>query len=419
MLDIVATSLVVTVCFAFGMAWFRMWYSASTALMLVMLTLVCKFAVISVRYIIAVGGSSEVDLTSDTYRYLQYGLEASHSATKVASLLFGGDETDTVIAMSGIAFALLGDSRFAVYVAGSLFGLVAMWVVWGSVLQVAPTAPFKYAVLLCLFPSTLYWSSSFGKESMTLFGLAVGLYGSSLVWQRGSTKMVVLGAALVGAGAVLLLFVRMEIALLLGIAILSAVFVVQRSVKSEFAAVLSTGRLSVVLVVLPLVVMVLPLVLGWGGTGLANNLFGRFENTSIGSSQIAGDRPSGVLGLLVGIPVAMFRPFPWEAGVTGLASSLDSLLLMFGIFAALRLLRLARAGQLPLAFGRIAFCSVVVVVGLFAALAGYGNLGLLVRMRSMAVPFLLLLVILFILRQKVGQLGSERLGRRSDVGTGN
>lgn len=394
--------LVVVLAFSLaGLVLLRRWLPPGKALGFVVATTLVKCLVVAFRYYVAIGGSENEQLTSDTYRYLSYGETVGSSGESLGALFFHGDETTRVVVFSGVVFKLFGNSWVSVYWAGAFLGLFAMWVFWGALLKVFGTTPMWYGFALCVFPSSLYWSSSLGKESLTLMGLSLGVYGAVSFWAGPGSRGRAFGLASSTAGVALLSAVRFEIAFLFVVALIGAVVAVRPALKDVGQARLRRGGLMGIIVALPVLVFVVPQVLGWGGLGLAENLFGRYENTSIGSSQLGGDRPPGLWGLIVGLPVAIFRPFPWEAGVTGLASSLDTLLLVALAVCTLRLYRLLTAGRMSMPAARILIVAVVVIVGMFAALAGYGNLGLLVRMRSMIVPLSMAVVFLYLLSKNL------------------
>lgn len=397
MLDWLSVLIVLLAVSSGGIIWLSRWLPPAKAAAFVFWTVAAKSAVVGFRYYVAIGGSANIELTSDAYRYLSFGQQFAESGDSFSSVFLFGDETDRVVALSAAAFRVFGDSWLGVYVAGSFLSLIAMWLFWSALLRLQDTVPMWFGYTLCLFPSTLYWASSFGKESFTLFGVALGVYGATSFWGSRRGVSGVCGAFLIIIGVSVLVVVRAELAVLLVIALVSAMFAVQPSSGDRRIGAMSYGRLVTVFAVLPLALLAGPQLIGWGGAGLAENLFGRYENTSIGSSQLGEDRPGGIAGLVVGIPVAIFRPLPWEGGVTSLASSLDTVLIMIAVVSAVKVFRMLMSGRLPLMHGRVLLTSSVLVLGLFAALAGYGNLGLLVRMRSMAIPLLLIIVLLYVL----------------------
>lgn len=414
MLDWLSVLIVLLAVSSGGIIWLSRWLSPARAAVFVGLTVAAKGAVVGFRYYVAIGGSANIELTSDTYRYLSFGQQVAESGDSLSSVFLFGDETGRVVALSAAVFRVFGDSWLGVYVAGSFLGLVAMWLFWSALLRLQDTVPMFFGYVLCLFPSSLYWASSFGKESFTLFGVALGVYGATSLWGAGRGAGGISGVLLIIVGVGVLAAVRVELAVLLVIALVSAMIAVQPASVDRRIGALSCSRLVVVLAVFPLVILVGPQLLGWGGAGLAENLFGRYENTSIGSSQLGEDRPGGITGLIVGIPVAIFRPLPWEGGVTSLASSLDTVLIMIAVVSAVKVFRMLMSGRLPLVHGRVLLTSSVLVLGLFAALAGYGNLGLLVRMRSMAIPLLLIVVLLYMLVSSAA--GKEIVATRDEAG---
>lgn len=406
-LAVSTSALVLVISFVWGVFWFGAWFSLGRSVSLVLTTLMAKTLVTLFRFYIAVEGSEGVELTSDTYRYLAYGELAASSQDIIGELLVSGDETERVIAFSGMLFMLLGDSWASVYLLGSILGLFAMWITFGSILKIFRHVPTFYGYALCLFPSSLYWSSSLGKESLTLFGLSLGAFGAVTFWRPERRHSKLLGLFSICVGLAVLLSVRSEIGILFGLALLAAVFVAPGVQGAPGRGELRTSRLWVFVFVVPGLLLVLP-ALGYGTSGIADNLLNRHENTNIGESQVGASRPEGILGLALGVPISVFRPFPWEAGIGGLVSSLDTPVLVAATVSAFRSYSLfqGRARDLPVV--RYWIFSGVVVLGLFAALAGYANLGLLVRMRSMCIPFVLSILFVWALARK-GKSGSSEM----------
>lgn len=406
-LEVVGVAIVVVSTTLFGFWWFSRYYQAAVAALLVSVVLSVKFVVTVFRYVVAIAGSENVNHTSDTFRYLQYGEELVRTGGNLADRFFAGDETDRVIVVSAAAHTVFGGSWISVYFFGAFLGAIAMFVLWGVACEVFQGVRPAYALLFCLFPSVLYWTSSFGKESLTLFGLSIGVYGFMLIW-RSAGGLSWVGAVLVISSFLVLFSFRVEVALLLSFAAIGSILSVGRKAVGSGRSELSPTRVGLVAVLLLMLAVVIPAVFGVGSTGLSDNLTGRYENTSIGDSQIGSDRPDGLGGLIFGIPTAVFRPFPWESGVAGLVSSLDTLVILAAGYCCMGLLRLRTDSLFGPTATRVLGVSVFVSLGLFAALAGYGNLGLLVRMRSMVIPFCLLIVLGYLLRRRqVLQRGSS------------
>ena len=108
--------------------------------------------------------------------------------------------TDFIDHLTGIFYTVFGSSRL-----GGFF-LFAWLGYWGAVLFVRAAlvavpglAAKRYAALVFLMPSMLYWPSSIGKEAWLLFCLGLASYGIALIlsgqWTWWSTFITVLGTA--------------------------------------------------------------------------------------------------------------------------------------------------------------------------------------------------------------------------------
>ncbi|WP_127573411.1 hypothetical protein [Georgenia faecalis] len=368
---------------------------------LVTVTLFATVVTTVFRYNVAVSGSEYDALTSDTYRYLAYGAARWTAGAPPLELLASGDGTTAVIGISQLAFTAFGDTWLGVFLFGSLLGLVGGWLSTAALFVIRPRAPLFFAYALCVFPSVLYWSSSFGKESMTRLGLGLSLLGLAGLWRRQGGS-VLISAASLATGLLIVAVIRPEIALLtLGAGAVATISVTRPSKRDDGVPRLRAQFLLVSTIIAPVVMLVSASIGGINGPpGLVEDLLLRHERTSIGEAQIGSSRPGGPLGLLLGVPTALFRPFPWEAGISGLASSLDTAVILAALAASWRF---RRDWRLPKSTpGRMIVFAVVFGLGITAALAGYGNLGLLVRMRSLMIPSLLLIVAL------LPSLGAQR-----------
>lgn len=385
-----ATALPVLVLLAgFGLAGYilmRRHFTEPETWALVTVPLSATLVVTAVRYQIAVGGSAYEALTSDTFRYLLYGRARWVNGEAIAEGLTTRDGTTGTITLSQIGFLVLGDQWFAVFLAGSLFGLLGCWLVAATIRVVIPGASVGFAFIACLFPSVLYWSSSFGKEAFSM--LAVGLAAHALARRStGSAGRTPL-TGLVGllAAVTIAWTVRPEVAVL----IIGAAVAAWLAVRPAPDGGMRRSVVALGLVGAPLGIIVASAAGFSDPFGLLDDLTSRHERTSIGDAQIGAARPAGVTGLLLGIPTAVFRPLPWEAGLAGLGSSLDTVIILYALYVLWH--ARGRLGALDTASSRLLIFALGVALVLFGPLAGYGNLGLLARMRSMLIPALIIVI---------------------------
>lgn len=395
-----------------------------SAALVASVAVIAKLATTAYRYAVAVLGSEQgATFTSDTYRYLAYGQSRwEHGSSLIAG--FNGDGTDRMVAFSQLLFTLFGGDRWIVFFAGSLLSLVGMWLIAVVVYERSPQPRIWQPMLVVLFPSSLYWSSSFGKESITALAMGLSLWALHRFLGtgrsgRGSTFGVVwaFSTATAIAGVI-----RPQIAALLVLALFAAWLLREAPPKAQAGTATTpahaprAGRIVVSLGLLLAAFWLLSPMLGDVSSQFTEDIFTRYERTSMGGSQISGSRGSGIASILLGIPVAVFRPFPWEGGFNGLASSLDSPLLLVLI---VRVWRSRRSwSQSEAVKQQLLLYSLTIIGGLFLVLSSYGNLGLMVRMRSLVIP--LVIVSLFLAGSLCDRRWENRdLQRLQHAGTGS
>lgn len=368
---------------------------SARAVLFSIICLVVTCGVTYLRYRVSIVDSASDEWTSDTYRYLLYGsaLEID-PATALRSLLLE-DGTSGVITISSVLLRILGGSWFAVFLAGSLFGYIGAIFLVKAIFCVRPDANVFYAYAVVLYPSVLYWSSSFGKEAFSLFAIGLATFSIARATAKtSSTRSSTDHLKPKSAGITFLLSVfiswavRPQVSVLIIVATVAA-YLLFSNLKSRVRA-LSVGAM---------ICGILGAFVLWRA-GVISDSFGIFEDmttrldrTSIGDAQIGSGRREGLAGLLVGIFTALTRPFPWEGGIGGLGSSLDIPLMFIAVVQIWKAKR--KFANASTNAARTIIFSLIIIAVLFVPLASYGNLGLLVRMRSLIIgPLIVVLAIL-------------------------
>jgi len=328
---------------------------------------------------------------ADAYIYQQYGELIAQSLRSFEFAIDTGrgiPGTGAVRYFAGIVNVFTFSNFLATYLvfvviafAGSVFLLL-------GVQRALTASQFRLAAALIAFsPTMMFWPSSMGKESISIFGIGVTFYGASRLYDRqwSGALPIVFGVFAVG-------MVRPHVA----VVVLSGLLIGLLARESH-----TRGRLashSAVLIVVLLSSM-------WAVDGSAG-LFGlesldgfsdvsaaldfTQERTSQDSAEFTAARVRSVTDYPLGIVTVLFRPFPWEVS-SGLAliSAIEGMVLfglaLFAIPGCVTHVRqIAQRGQLLFAGGFTA-----IFVYLFAAI---GNFGILTRQRSQVIPFVLIFV---------------------------
>jgi hypothetical protein len=248
----------------------------------------------------------------------------------------------------------------------------------------------RYALLVFLLPSLLFWPSSIGKEAWICFGLGVCAYGGSrvLTGARG-------GVLLVAAGLLALGMVRPHVGALVAASMFAA-YVLRRSPRTAsglrpFAKLLGIIVLGGVLVA----------AVGQLETFLGVDAFDRDSveleldevtaQTGQGGSYVQGTHtdlsPSRFPQAFVNV---VFRPLPWEArNLQALVASPEAKFLVGLIATSWR--RIIAAVRAALDTPYLIMCATYSVLFVYG-FSSFANFGILVRQRVQLLPFLLVLL---------------------------
>jgi hypothetical protein len=309
-------------------------------------------------------------------------------------------------------------ASFLVFTTMSFFGVVLCY---RAFVHAVPDGHHRrYALLLFLWPSLLYWPSSIGKEAWMILGIGIACWGVS----RVLTGRVGLGLAVLVLGLTEMSLVRPHVALMviagLGVALLARPNR-QRTAGARTAGLRTTGRIVVVLVLLvggSIVAGKTAERLNLDDTG-ADAISTALANTAAQTDQGGGAFKPATVNTPIEYPYAFvtvwFRPFPTEARGTGgasqFASALENLVLILLILLCWREVR-----QLPRALVRVPYATYAVtyVVAFVYAFAAIANFGILARQRTQG---LVLLFVILCLPDLVATRPPSQLRRRLTAAT--
>jgi hypothetical protein len=304
-------------------------------------------------------------------------------------------------------------ASFLVFTTMSFFGVV---LVYRAFVHAVPDGHHRrYALLLFLWPSLLYWPSSIGKEAWMILGLGIACWGVS----RVLTGQVGLGLAVLAIGLTEMSLVRPHVALMviagLGVALLARPNR-ERVAGQRTRGLRTTGRIVVVLLLLvggSIVAGRTAALLNLDDTG-TDAISTALTNTSAQTDQGGGAFKPATVNNPAEYPYAFvtvwFRPFPTEArgsgGVSQLASAMESLVLMLLILLCWREVR-----QLPRALIRVPYAAYAVtyVLAFVYAFAAIANFGILARERTQG---LILFFVILCLPDLVATRPPSQLRRR-------
>ena len=304
--------------------------------------------------------------------------------------------------LTGLLYAVFGSSLlggFMLYAWMSFWGAVLY--VRAAMLAVPGLFERQYAALVFLLPSIVLWSSTTGKEAPMMLFLGLTSYGIARLsvgrWAGWSIPIVAMGAipaamirphfSAMWIGAMVLALIAKVVASSVGtgsLKRLGGVFVALLAVVGlVFAAQVTLRYLD-------------PSGEESGDAALSDRVTTIFEktekNTTTGGSRIEPVSISGPQDWPIAIVRTLTRPLPNEArSFAEMLPAAEMTVLFLLAIASWR-----RLANLPAMLRRCPYVvfavSVLVVFGL--AWASFGNLGLLVRQRSLVTPLLVLLLCL-------------------------
>ncbi len=247
----------------------------------------------------------------------------------------------------------------------------------------------RYAFLVILLPSLLYWPSSLGKEGWMMLALGLASYGlaRALVGRFGGYL-----ALLAGLGGMLL--VRPHLALIFLPAALLA-FVLRRGTPGRNRPLARVAGVVVVLVASLVVVGKVQTYFGITNLdvqSVTHELKTARTQTAEGSSAFTPPNAQTPLGYPEGVVTVLFRPFPWEAHSSEvLVSSGEGLLLL--ALTAVSWRRLRRLPHFLVRNPYVMFCFVYCALFILA-FSNFSNFGILARERVQMLPMALVLLAL-------------------------
>jgi hypothetical protein len=297
--------------------------------------------------------------------------------------------TGTVRYISGLVSVFTGSSMFAEFLVFTLIAFIGCVFFYRAFVTALPNGDRRrYALLIFLWPTMIYWPSSIGKEAIMLFSVGLASLGAARLFTRHRG-----GIILIVAGLWLTLMVRPHIAMLLLVAI-GVAFIFTR--RSSGSAAVTFGKVFVVGLILIGGGYIASQTADFlevdnlGGDGIEAALTQTSDVTGQGDAQFSPIKATNPVMIPAAIVTVLLRPFPHEAhNAESLFTSIESAVLVL-----LFVTSWSRIKRLPRALGRepyvmYAFAQVVLFCFVFSYVA---NFGILARQRTQILPVLFVLL---------------------------
>jgi hypothetical protein len=330
---------------------------------------------------------------ADAVTYHAWG---SNLAARFRHFDFGADTGSSVPGTGGLRYiaglveVVTNSNEFATFLVFAWLGFIGCVLLWRAFVTALPSADHKrYALLIFLWPTLVFWPSSIGKDCWMLFTLGIGALGAARVLTRkpGGYSLLVVGLL---AGSV----VRPHVSLLELVAFAIAFLVGRQTPRRGTLTPGSIGKIAglVVLVVLGGVLAERfgSLVGSKDLTDVNAVLEINQTRTDIGGSAFTPADPTNPLGYVEAGVTVLFRPFASETGgVEQTAAALEDLFLVVLVVLSWR--RLASIPRRLRSEPYVTFALSYVLMFVF----GFGtisNFGILARQRSQLMPFVFVLL---------------------------
>jgi hypothetical protein len=332
-----------------------------------------------------------------------YNREGARLATSFRQLDFTNVDVGAPFPGSGALRYIAGLVHVATYsnfFAGTLvFAFMSFWGCWFFYRAFVTAVPDgdrrRYARLLFLWPTLLYWPSSMGKDSWMVLTAGIVALGAARLLTRGRGGYLLLGAGL-GLGAL----VRPHVSLLLFVAVVIAFIVGRRDERRipgqvSLAGVTKSVGIVVLLVAGSLLAPATARFLKIGDIStdtLSTTIENTQAKTSEGNSAFNAVDPNSPTGYPLAVVTVLFRPLPGEVATpAGTLTGLEGLALLVIVATSWRRLWAAFRRLRSQPFVALAVAYVAMFTYTFAALS---NFGILSRERVQVLPLLFVILAL-------------------------
>jgi hypothetical protein len=302
--------------------------------------------------------------------------------------------------LTGLLFSVVGPSEIVGYLVFSMLSFVGMVLFFYAFRLAVPDGDHhRYALMVLLLPTMLFWPSTIGKDAWVIFTLGVGAYGATRTLRRQR-----FGYSLVTAALAAMAMVRPHMAALFAVSFLAGFLLrlgdssVKRSAAGWVVGLVLIG------VGVGFALLNFSDEMGRSETGEdaaltervradVDEIFDRTDQlTSDGGGQFQSRPVRGPVDLLHALVTVPFRPFPWEGhNYQAQIAGFEGVLLLGLVLAAL-----PRLAGLPRRLLRTPYVVLATAysLGFIVAFSNVGNFGILTRQRAQLLPLLLVLLAL-------------------------
>lgn len=293
--------------------------------------------------------------------------------------------------VTGLFYIVTNPTKLGAFLFFAWLSFLGLFCFYKAVVVAFPVANHRrYAYLVFFLPSMLYWPSSIGKEAWICFGLGLSSYGIALIMRHQP-----LGYPVTALGLLATAGPRPHVAVLVVVSLSVAYLLRRRSWRDSMMG--PVGKVVGIVVLMGIGLAVVSKAASYfevdevSGQSVDEVLDYADQQSGTGGSEFEAVRVKSPAEFPDAFLAVLFRPWPWEAGnaQARIASAEGMALLVLGVAAATRLLRLPRyVFQVP--YVAYALTYTVMFVIAFSSIA---NFGILTRQRTQVLPLLLVLLV--------------------------
>lgn len=355
---------------------------ASQVFTLLVLAWLLKMGAVALRLYLII----DVYATGDALAYHAMGQQ-------VASDLDAGALPDTtrfwgtrfVELATGLLYFVTGPTMVGAFLLFAFLGLIGLLLHYKAFVIAFPEGDHRlFRMLVLLYPSLVFWTSSLGKDALIALPLGMLAYSVATIYRRGLTlsSLALMGLALGG-----ILLIRPHVAAIAAVGVFAAAVLQPRWPPFvRLAGLILFSALAVVMVRTSASFIGLEDLSVEGVVEFA----GEAQVEGGGSTVSGGGLPTSPQALAMAIPGVLFRPFPWEAGSLFLKASAAEGAFLFGLIV-LRYRSVFRAIAEARRHAYLAFVLLFTVLFIFF-FSTINNFGILARQRAQLLPFIFVFV---------------------------
>jgi hypothetical protein len=294
--------------------------------------------------------------------------------------------------LTGIVYAFIGPTRIGGFLVFSWFGFWGLYLFYRAFATAIPEGDsYRYAKLVLLLPSLLFWPSSLGKEAWMTLTLGAATYGAARVYvrRRGGYPLLALGLA-----GTALARPHITVILIAGV-VFGYLLRPQPDNVTVMTPVYKAAGLAVMAVLVFLVLAQAERFLGvdsFNQESVGQVIEGTGELTDEGGSTFQATGVHSPKDLPMAAMTVLFRPFPTEAhNAQALVAAVEGVFLLLLVVTSRR--RLMTMPRLMRRRPYIPF-AVLYLLLFVIAFSNFNNFGIMTRQRVQVFPFLLVLLAL-------------------------